>query len=157
MKPTIYCFIASILFWNSFLAAFMFAIMAPMLPTMEAKMSTPTRKSMVTKAYLRRQGSLDARCLGYRVAKWQGPKSYNEINFYPQRKIPDLRDLSNFATLFGVRLEETVAFCGLLQKKELGHFRPNHTAHINHKKCQCHCFTSSLKSTSTLQKARKRF
>ena len=82
---------------------------------------------------------------------------YNEINFYPQRKIPDLRDLSNFATLFGVRLEETVAFCGLLQKKELGHFRPNHTAHINHKKCQCHCFTSSLKSTSTLQKARKRF
>ena len=69
----------------------MFAIMAPMLPTMEAKMSTPTRKSMVTKAYLRRQGSLDARCLGYRVAKWQGPKSYNEINFYPQRKIPDLK------------------------------------------------------------------
>ena len=44
---------ASILFWNSFLAAFMLAIMAPMFPTMEAKMSTPTRKSMVTNAYLR--------------------------------------------------------------------------------------------------------
>ena len=52
MIHTIYCLIASILFWNSFLAAFMFAIIAPMLPTMEAKMSTPTRKSMVTKAYL---------------------------------------------------------------------------------------------------------
>ena len=50
---TIYCFIASILFWNSFLAAFMLAIIAPMLPTMEAKMRTPTKKSMVTKAYLR--------------------------------------------------------------------------------------------------------
>ena len=44
---------ASILFWNSFLAAFMLAIMAPMFPTMEAKMRTPTRKSMVTNAYLR--------------------------------------------------------------------------------------------------------
>ena len=50
---TIYCFIASILFWNSFLAAFMLAIIAPMLPTIEAKMRTPTKKSMVTKAYLR--------------------------------------------------------------------------------------------------------
>ena len=48
-----YCLMASILFWNSFLAAFMLAIMAPMLPTIEAKIRTPTRKSRVTKAYLR--------------------------------------------------------------------------------------------------------
>ena len=50
---TMYCLIASILFWNSALAAFMLVIMAPMLPTMEAKMSTPTRKSKVTKIYLK--------------------------------------------------------------------------------------------------------
>ena len=50
---TMYCLMASILFWNSALAAFMLVIMAPMLPTMEAKMRTPTRKSKVTKIYLK--------------------------------------------------------------------------------------------------------
>ena len=152
MKPTIYCFIASILFWNSFLAAFMFAIMAPMLPTMEAKMSTPTRKSMVTKAYLRRQGSLDARHLGYRVAKWQGQKSYIMKSTFTPKENTRLKGPFKFCNSVWVRLEETVAFCRLLQKKELGHVRPNH---FNHKKCQV-CFTSSLKSSSILQKARKR-
>ena len=35
----------------------MLAIMAPMFPTMEAKMSTPTKKSIVTNAYLSRMQS----------------------------------------------------------------------------------------------------
>ena len=48
---TMYCLMASILFWNSALAAFIWVIMEPMLPTMEAKTSTPTRKSKVTNRY----------------------------------------------------------------------------------------------------------
>lgn len=46
-----YCLIASILFLNSALEAFMLVIIEPMFPTMVAKMSTPTRKSTVTKRY----------------------------------------------------------------------------------------------------------
>ena len=42
---------ASILFWNSARAAFIFVIIEPIFPTIEAKTSTPTRKSKVTKIY----------------------------------------------------------------------------------------------------------
>ena len=53
LRKLIYCFMASILFLNSALEAFMLVIIDPMFPTMVAKMRTPTRKSMVTKKYSR--------------------------------------------------------------------------------------------------------
>ena len=48
-SPT--CLMASILFLKSAREAFMLVIMEPMLPTMVAKISTPSRKSIVTKRY----------------------------------------------------------------------------------------------------------
>ncbi|GAU98445.1 hypothetical protein RvY_09592 [Ramazzottius varieornatus] len=44
-------FLPSMRFWNSTREAFMLLIILPTLPTMVAKMRTPTRKSMITKMY----------------------------------------------------------------------------------------------------------
>jgi len=46
-----YCFMESNLSWNSALAAFICVIIDPMLPTIVAKIKTPTRKSVTTKIY----------------------------------------------------------------------------------------------------------
>lgn len=51
LRNSMYCLIESILSWNSARAAFICVIMLPILPTIVAKINTPTKKSATTNIY----------------------------------------------------------------------------------------------------------
>lgn len=77
-RKLMYCLIASMRAWKSALAAFMLVIMEPTLPTMVAKISTPTWRTEDRK--LGRKGQEDEKTRGQKVKKWFGKKVQEMLN-----------------------------------------------------------------------------